>query len=407
MQKQIRIFLISLTALSANTWADADYHKNSLIGGRAATMGGAYKAISDDASGAYHNPAGLVFANNNSISGSANTFVISKTEYKETIGARNWERDTTNLLPNFFGLVKKFKDYTFGLSYMVTDSQIEHQDQVFKNLRELSTPVDTYSLNLHTEDNTYLLGPSFAMKLNSELNFGASLFYHYRVFRRSYSQLIKFSDADDFSSYENLTKKEKGAKLKAGLMWSRGKNSVGLTLAKTMIITALTDSQANTKDKGSAVVNFGRSSITDKPKMPIELGAGWAHFFSPYFLISADFDYYLHSDDNKDDVWNASVGSEYFLNETYALRGGAYTNNTNSKEPADVAANTPVEHMDMYGLTSGLAIHSKGSVVTLGVGYGFGKGDAKIYNSQNNISNVTRDFNREVLNFVIAADYEF
>jgi len=55
-----RIIATAILLSSFSLWADGEHYKNSLIGGRAATMGGAYSAISDDASGSYYNPPGLV-----------------------------------------------------------------------------------------------------------------------------------------------------------------------------------------------------------------------------------------------------------------------------------------------------------------------------------------------------------
>ena len=47
---------------------------NDHFGDRATGLGGAYTAISDDPSGAYYNPAGIVFAFDNQISLSVNSY---------------------------------------------------------------------------------------------------------------------------------------------------------------------------------------------------------------------------------------------------------------------------------------------------------------------------------------------
>ncbi len=406
MAKLIKIFLF-FSFYSFAVWADGLYHKNSLIGGRASGMGGAYKAISDDASGAFYNPAGLVYSDGDSISGSANSYVSTKSTYKETIGNRDWERETDNLLPNFFGATKKFGKYTFGFSYVITDYMKENQNQVFQNLDELADPIDLFAFNLQSEDATYLIGPSLAMELSENLTFGVSLFYHRRVFRRSQSQLIQFGDGSDYSSYQNLSKRERGFHLRTGLLYSLEKHAFALTLSKAVMQTAIADSQANTKERNSSATDFGRRADVDRPKYPYEIGLGYAYFASPYLLVSADFDYYLHSEENRRNMWNAAVGAEYFLNSTYALRTGFYTNNTNSRKPSEIADEIPVEYMNMYGLTAGIGIHSKSSTISLGVNYGFGSGDARIYSSENSASTETKRFERQILGFLIAADYGF
>jgi len=55
-------------------FGDDTHYKDMLFGGRAAGMGGTYIAISDDAAGCFYNPAGTVYAYEDSISGSGNAF---------------------------------------------------------------------------------------------------------------------------------------------------------------------------------------------------------------------------------------------------------------------------------------------------------------------------------------------
>jgi long-subunit fatty acid transport protein len=87
--------------VGANQTFAQTHFKNTLIGDRAATMGGAYTAIADDASGSFYNPAGLALAQGNSLSGSANVYQINRSTYKNTLGDQDWERNSENLNPNF------------------------------------------------------------------------------------------------------------------------------------------------------------------------------------------------------------------------------------------------------------------------------------------------------------------
>ena len=93
------LVFILVTIFSAT--ADENHYKNVLVGDRAATMGGAYVAISDDSSGTYYNPAGIAFSYGNSVSGSGNAYHSSTTTYKKAIGSNDWERDSSAILPNF------------------------------------------------------------------------------------------------------------------------------------------------------------------------------------------------------------------------------------------------------------------------------------------------------------------
>ena len=92
--------------------AEINHQKNFLVGDRAALMGGAYSAVSDDAAGAFYNPAGIAFAYGDSVSGSGNAFHQVKTKYKKVLGNQyDWDRESKSLLPNYFGLIKKYGDY--------------------------------------------------------------------------------------------------------------------------------------------------------------------------------------------------------------------------------------------------------------------------------------------------------
>ncbi len=393
--------LCLLAAISAH--ADMEHQKNTLIGGRAATMGGAYTAISDDASGAFHNPAGLAWATTSSFSGSANAYSTSNTVYDKAIDNQDWRRDSANLKPNFFGVVQKFKKSTFAFSYALTDSKVEHQDQIWQGLTGTVDPIDVYVLNLHTEDNTYLVGPSWSTKLNDKTSIGASLFYHYRVYRRAQSQLLQYTDGDDEASYNNLTKKEKGLRPKIGFMFSpKDKWSFGATLAKTELVTALTDAQENEKAKGASVYSFAQVKSGRKRRTPVELETGVAYFPNAFMLVSANLDYaYFADDSTHDDVINLSLGAEWFLSEKHAFRGGLFTNRTNIPEPT--RSSRAREHIDLYGLTAGYTMYSQQSSVTFGTIASRGEGKAQIYTG----SGAEADVTRTTLDFLISADYGF
>jgi long-chain fatty acid transport protein len=388
--------------LSSFAYADGEHHKNTLIGGRAATLGGAYTAISDDASGTFYNPAGLTFASGNSFSGSANVLSINNSSYKETIGSSDWDRKSTTLKPNFFGVVQKHKDEAFALSYALTDSFSEDQDQIYQNINAVN-PIDVYALNLHSQDNTYLAGPSYAKKINDQISIGASAFVHYRLYRRAYNQLIRFSDGSDESTYTNTTKKEKGMKPKVGVMITpMEKLSLGFTFSKTQIFATLNDNQQNQKIKGASTFQFGQTSNTEKRSTPYEFETGAAYFVNPYLLFTTNLDFYIFEGTSRENVVNLSFGSEYYLTEKNAIRAGFYTNRSNSKKPTN-ATTAPLEHINLYGLTAGYTHYAQNTAITLGTVYNQGKGEAQIYSG----STARRDFYQNNVDFILSADYGF
>lgn len=394
-----KVLFAFILLFSTSAFADMEYQKNTMLGGRAATLAGAYTAISDDASAAFYNPAGLSFATTNSFSGSSNVYSTSSTVYEKAIDNQDWKRNSNNLKPNFFGVVQKKGNETYAFSYAVTDAMVEHQDQIFQHLTTAVNPIDLYVLNLHQEDNTYLIGPSYAKKISDEFSWGASFFYHYRLYRRAQSQLIRYTDTTDEASYSNTTKKEKGFKPEIGFMKSKGKFSFGATLAKTLILTSLTDSQLNQKAKGASTYGFSQQITVPIRKTPFEIQSGLAYFASPYLLFSSNLDYYLYTDNSHVNVMNLSFGGEYYLSEKHAIRSGLFSNRTNTKETSK--STRTLEHIDMYGLSAGYTLYSGNTAITFGGIYSTGTGKAQIYDD----SSATVNVKRNNFDFVVSADY--
>ena len=89
--------------------SDYNYY-NDIVGDRATGMGGAYTAISDDPSGAWYNPAGLVFSMDNQISLSVNSYQDKGLTIERAIesGGRlyPYKQNISNFYPSFFGVVQ-------------------------------------------------------------------------------------------------------------------------------------------------------------------------------------------------------------------------------------------------------------------------------------------------------------
>ncbi|MBI5193355.1 MAG: hypothetical protein HZA08_07955 [Nitrospirae bacterium] len=95
-----------LPYLSSISYADEYHYNNIIIGDRAAGMGGAYTAVSDDPSGLFYNPAGIVFAYGRSLSGGAHAYHSVHKKYKDVLGGKGWDRSSSEVLPNYFGIIQ-------------------------------------------------------------------------------------------------------------------------------------------------------------------------------------------------------------------------------------------------------------------------------------------------------------
>lgn len=399
--------------------ADDFHYVNILVGDRAADMGGAYTAISDNASGCFYNPAGIAFGQGSNLSASVNGFSRSNKKYQNAMtredGAKvDWEQESSILLPNFFGTTYDTQLGTFGFSYAVPDSVQRRQDQIFNTIQTTvpNNYIGEYRLNIDDVDNLYFFGPSYAIQLSETVSLGSTIYVTYRdstIIRNSFLTLNdSLSGAQTGFEWRNsyLSLTEWGMKPVLGAIWSpREKIALGLTLSKRFNFS--TDrSVSNTlntnvgSDPQTPLLSMADTSA-DRD-FPLEVKLGLAYFASPALLLSADLSYYSTSGDFRRDVQtirytdqtlsaarvesddmstvvNFSLGAEYYMNERYAVRGGIYSDlaNTAKVKNDGLTANQP-EHIDLYGATLSLTRYTRSTSTTLGVGYAYGKGDAQI-----------------------------
>lgn len=102
-------------------------------------------------------------------------------------------------------------------------------------------------------------------------------------------------------------------------------------------------------------------------------------------MYTADFSF-ANQNDIYEATWNLAGGMEYFLNPTWALRGGLYTNNANTK--SDVSTYKK-DHVNLYGGSFSLSRYTKASNITVGMNYSHGSGEADLFNSSARTQNVT------------------
>ena len=369
--------------------ADEFHYVNILVGERSAGMGGAYTAISDDPSGCYYNPAGLVYAPGTSLSASVNAYHGSTLLYKDVLTGtdgvkHDFEQTSSALLPNFFGIIQPLGRGMLGLSYAVPDAILRDQEQTFSNIASSYAGVDitTYTLNMNDVDKTYNFGPSYAWKHSDSLAFGVTLYAHYRDRDMITNHFLVYND-DDFE-WQNYyeSSKEWGLHPILGVMYTPiDKLSIGLRASRIKILSADNRTQRITKMREGSPDYETPPPLTvtensDKRKFPFTTTLGVAYFVSPILLFSGDITYYDKVSDTQKRIVNIALGTEYYINEKLALRGGLYTNAAHTPKLSSSIANQD-EHIDLYGLSLSLTSFTRSSSVSLGLGYAFGDGDAQ------------------------------
>ena len=191
-----------------------------------------------------------------------------------------------------------------------------------------------------------------------------------------------FSDNDfEWQNYDESSK-EWGLKPILGVMVTPiDKLSIGLSASRIKILSAENRTQRITKMREDSADYETPPPLVviennDKRKFPFTATLGMAYFASPTLLFSGDISYYDKVSDTQKRVVNIALGTEYYINEKLALRGGLYTNNANTPKLSSSIANQN-EHIDLYGLSLSLTSFTRSSSVSLGLNYAFGTGDAQ------------------------------
>ena len=411
------VLAMLLLAFNANNLLADELHYNDiLIGDRASGLAGAYTAISDDASGLFYNPAGIVFSEDLQLSASANAYHSTELRYKDVLNGGDWKRKSDNIVPNYFGLTTKLGDGYFGFSYAVTDFINEDQDSRFTSIPGVSL----YIVNINNDDKVTKIGPSYAISLNDEWDFGITLYWHERKQELTNNQFIRLpSNLFEWSNLYFETHEE-GYEPVLGLMWSPNDSiSFGLSMRKTYITSSKTRTQVtcasdvnNPLLQPSQCIAVGGSpqdpTITtskDERDLPLNVRFGVAYFPTPRLLYSADISYFEEvrsSSFDAEEVINYAFGIEYYFNAQWAIRGGLYTNDSNTPELSSSKLNQS-DHVDLTGISLSISRFSKTSSITIGYAAASGDGEAQVITGSSQI----QDLDSTIETWYLSTNYKF
>ena len=390
------LVILAVVSIAAVSTADEFHYNNILIGDRAAGMGGAYTAVSDDPGGMYYNPAGIAYSAGKNLSASVNAYSVSNRSYEGVMNGKAWTRTSSTLLPNFFGIIQPIGKFKFGFSYAVPDSNQEDQDQTFYD--------DSTVINFNNNNNTSLFGPSAAMQLNDSCSVGATLYVH----KRNTHAILNASNvtAGKIDNWSNgyTESDEWGLKPVLGVMWSpMDKLSVGATVSKTFVLTSdiLAQSSSYTDPLSINPKNSRTYETFDyKRKYPFQLTVGAAYFLNSSLLVSGDLSYNSSADyawvpingvqniEKRNSVVNGALGAEYYLDKNWAVRGGLFTDYANTPKVV-VGGTNQKEHIDMFGGSMTVSHFSKNTSISAGGSFKYGSGKSQVLGGTSDIQNAT------------------
>lgn len=183
--------------------ADEFHFNNFPVEERPSGMAGAYTALSNDATGLFYNPGGIV-RGTDQVTASIYAYSRSTTEYKNVFGNNNFTKDASEFVPGFFGITHTFPKGTLGFSIAVVDSSRTNQNQDFFNiLVNGQNRWDFGRVNFNFENRVYNFGPSYALPISDEFSLGTTLYVHYKTLKTDQNQI--FSNETSPNNFEVLS----------------------------------------------------------------------------------------------------------------------------------------------------------------------------------------------------------
>lgn len=358
----MRLNAFSFGALLLMGWTSAGIagefnHRNLLVGDRAIGLGGAYTALSDDPSGMFHNPAGIVHAQRAS-STSVNALSHSSTEYEAILpGGENLDRSSLVVVPGFFGAMAAVGKGQGGFFLAVTDFSAERQSTSFSLASFPSLRDDSSGTFANDVDSrVYHLGLSLGQPLVGGWSFGGSLSVALRDLREVRRlDAVAFGDpsGDKLATLTAIRVSDKTNTLKPLLgLHYRGEHGTSLGLTVSREFTLSRTYEYDYRQVTATTPANGTPSTFDEQVVvrsdegqdrPWHVALGFAHAVSPEFLLTINVDHYTEVDDalvvlNErappvtrpyTAVTNLAAGMEIELQQGYRLRSAFYTDRAN------------------------------------------------------------------------------
>jgi hypothetical protein len=395
----IVIFLSSLNNSFAAGLHTIDYNYiNDFIGSRATGMAGAYTAISDDPSGTYYNPAGIIFAYDNQISLSVNSYKNKRIEMSKAIDNNSYTQNSGAFYPSFFGVVQSLGSFKIGASFLTINNEILDQDDFFTGIFAYADDGNPYPadfrINYNITDSTVIEGLTLAGYITDTLSFGATVFGLWRKNQQIANMMVRFdktSTSEGITYYYNnvyISEEMFGALIKLGFQYMPLNTiSIGYAFSLGNIFShkynkqILQKAESASGDMGSGGYYMATSNRNySDSRLPVNHRLGVAFFPNNKTVVSADVIADLGNKYYQQDVKNTinyAIGAEFFITPLFPIRFGVFTNFANTPKINDRFTNQEM-HVDLYGASASLGWQTKSSSVSLCGFYQYGRGESQI-----------------------------
>ncbi len=377
------IIITTLLLLSSISNAAYSNYNSILIGERAAGMGGAFTALSGDpAACSFYNPATLARMEGSSLSAAVSVYNKYETNFGE---ARDFTGAPLRInqgsfipVPTSSGSVYSFRNFAFGLSIVIPDSQ------TFNG--EVNSSDTNVSL-LNIQDESLWVGGNLALNINEELAIGLTMYYTSRNYSRSVTdRLITGAETSITNTEKTLSNNSLiyilGNYYQIDKNWQLGFSHRFSALEISGHGTYFDSEVATT----GAPPSTDENGILSETRIPSKTTIGLAYEQTKKLTVSMDISYfgnerYYDLEGSFGDLiihkptWNLNLGTEYQLKSWLGLRFGIYTNFSSAPEIPDNVTERRPDHIDMLGFSANAAIYtSSQSSLTIGGYYNGGRG---------------------------------
>lgn len=412
------VFVAAITASFVATSAKADdtHYQDFLVGGRAIGLGGAFTALSDDSSGAYYNPAGIVDAETSNVSLSTSLYgfergVIGSEGFGDTGVSTDLNTTATNLIvvPASAGSVQhlgaKGEDgrarHALALSVIVPSFRTSSP---FAQSNQDPSSASRQSYRQNYSDRSLWAGVGYATRISPRLRLGVSAYYVLRSVNDTEQLTNANTDGSTFDMVQsNVSVSVSSLLFQAGAKYDLAPNwLLGVSVSSPTIRVASSAQVSyvhgisDPANGVSTVQTISPTGLRSESTLPARARIGVARHVPRSYTIAADVSGHLGTSYNlvtnipsgtnlenllpfptnikRSPVVNANVGGEYYLSTDWVLAAGAFTDFSTAAKVPGAPTGVVSPDVDLYGLTASVAWSSEHTENRLGASYSFGTG---------------------------------
>ena len=377
---------IGLRSIEAT--ADTFNKRNILPGTKAASMGGAFTAIADDASATWYNPGGLGFTKGNDVAISANGYSQTSRVVEEAVSGQDSRQNSSHVYPSFAGGIVGLGPIKFGYSYFTLDKHRINEFQKFQIPQNGSTTAYEYQRQFQSEEELLYAGAAMGVQLSKSWSVGVGGFYYQRTQNAILGESLVYQSGTSIDVSTRQSTHNEGFTINPGVLYKGTRTSIGLTVRMPKRQSDRTSQDVNqVLYSGSTVTREStRQTLRGANELVVnEYSLGLASVLFDGMTVAIDGTYYpisshgsFEGDLELKNSWNVSAGLE-LSGSRLGCRLGVFTNNSLIEQPSKERVNQ-TSSVDYIGTSGGLFMKGKTFESMLGVVTQVGRGTAQLIN---------------------------